>query len=555
MTLVLEATRSMNEIAPSKIVIEFSPRLESSIEGEKFRLLLEGVKTFADELCEDLGLPPEVIVELKTLSEIEPNDFAVSINGQKCAAQVPATLNPTASPRELVRAMAEVVCENREALLTQSFSDELRMKWCSGFVPVSLSSSYFREVLVTMIHRHFSINRLKEQFSEVTSGTRALPEILEDVCDPTSLKVFLSKEQAKNLQTNSDKVEERKDGESLPDTLPESNALMIDGLFYELGLLLPNISIANDDLLETNEFQIQINDVRLPPGAGLLANQAAVNESVDRLSMIGVTGERVSSLLSNTECAIVTGDEALAACQSAKLITSGPAAFITLNLWSKIKSNAGSLLNARLVEFMLNKLRQSYPALIGRVSSSFDSTALAAIFRNLLDEEIGIRDCRTILEGLLALNHNTTEDLSKLIVFYPYAVNVCHLKRNSPVAAPDPVAYANSVRIFLKKYISHKYTRGSGTLQVYLVDPEIENRLSGDGEESLSADEREKLISAISRETQNVPSTGAVIITGMESRGILRRLISRSFPYLPVLAYQELSPDLNLQPLARISWN
>jgi type III secretion protein V len=35
----------------------------------------------------------------------------------------------------------------------------------------------------------------------------------------------------------------------------------------------------------------------------------------------------------------------------------------------------------------------------------------------------------------------------------------------------------------------------------------------------------------------------------------VRKLIETDFPNLPVLSYQELSPDLNIQPIARITWD
>ena len=41
----------------------------------------------------------------------------------------------------------------------------------------------------------------------------------------------------------------------------------------------------------------------------------------------------------------------------------------------------------------------------------------------------------------------------------------------------------------------------------------------------------------------------------IEVRAILRDLLKYEFPTLAVLAYQELSPNLNIQPIARISFS
>ena len=39
----------------------------------------------------------------------------------------------------------------------------------------------------------------------------------------------------------------------------------------------------------------------------------------------------------------------------------------------------------------------------------------------------------------------------------------------------------------------------------------------------------------------------------MEIRRYFRKLVELEFPHLAVLSYQELSPDMNIQPIARIS--
>ncbi|GAH13383.1 unnamed protein product, partial [marine sediment metagenome] len=45
-------------------------------------------------------------------------------------------------------------------------------------------------------------------------------------------------------------------------------SLMKDGLFYELGIYLPEVNLDIDDHLKDNEFRIQINDLRLPTLVG-----------------------------------------------------------------------------------------------------------------------------------------------------------------------------------------------------------------------------------------------------------------------------------------------
>jgi type III secretion protein V len=46
-----------------------------------------------------------------------------------------------------------------------------------------------------------------------------------------------------------------------------------------------------------------------------------------------------------------------------------------------------------------------------------------------------------------------------------------------------------------------------------------------------------------------------VLLTSMDIRRTLQKLIEPDFPNLAVLSYQELSPEMNIQPIARISWD
>jgi type III secretion protein V len=107
----------------------------------------------------------------------------------------------------------------------------------------------------------------------------------------------------------------------------------------------------------------------------------------------------------------------------------------------------------------------------------------------------------------------------------------------------------------LRRYISHKYTRGSSSLVVYLLDPAIESRVVEATDRPVTDGEREKILHAIFEEVGSLPQSthNPVILTTLEARRPFRDLIEFEFPYLSVLSYQELSPEMNIQPIARIS--
>jgi type III secretion protein V len=118
------------------------------------------------------------------------------------------------------------------------------------------------------------------------------------------------------------------------------------------------------------------------------------------------------------------------------------------------------------------------------------------------------------------------------------------------------------VRSSLKRYISFRYTGGNPILFVYVLDPEIEDAIRGAIRRTSSGTYialdpaiTQDILAAFRREIGNLPPTAQqpVIVTDQEIRRFVRRIAELEFRNLAVLSYQELAPELSIQPLARIS--
>lgn len=92
------------------------------------------------------------------------------------------------------------------------------------------------------------------------------------------------------------------------------------------------------------------------------------------------------------------------------------------------------------------------------------------------------------------------------------------------------------------------------TIAVGLVDPDIERRIA-DG--TFGADAEEALLHALEGELALADRASAPrevpLLVGASSRFALWQLVRNVFPDLSVLAYQELAPEANIQPLFRLS--
>jgi type III secretory pathway component EscV/Tfp pilus assembly protein PilF len=335
-------------------------------------------------------------------------------------------------------------------------------------------------------------------------------------------------------------------------------SLMRDGLFYELGVILPEVRLESDNALKTNEFRFKLNGREFPPVVGLERDEFLVNDTVDRLRLLNITGRDAVNPANGGECAIVRGEEVFSeVCHQAGLTTWGPAGFLVLTLSAEIRKNATTFQTINATQYILDSLRAAFPELIDTALKRFSVEQVCLILRDLLDEEISIRDLRSILESALSINGTTDVDLSRYIVFTPRTQNLCPVAGGRGVDGLATADYSNFVRTSLKRYISHKYTRGSNTLLVYLLDPDIERRIGNVGAQPLTSEEHASLKAAVRHEVGSLPPTAQnpVLLTTMDIRRTVRKLIETDFPNLAVLSYQELSLEMSIQPIARISWS
>ena len=333
---------------------------------------------------------------------------------------------------------------------------------------------------------------------------------------------------------------------------------MQDDLFYELGIVLPQVKLETDLNWNQGEFRLRLNGVEHGPFPGLGQDEFLVNDTVDRLTLLGIEGRGAVHPTNGSACAIVCDTKGQAAtCRQAGLTTSGPRRHLVLTLSSEIRLAAARFQTDEVTQNQLDSLGESFPDLVRMALERYTLPQISLLLRELLAEEISIRDLRSILESLLSIGGTTDVDLSRFIVFFANTDSLCPAVAARDVNALTVTQLADFVRACLKRSISHKYTRGSNTLLVYLLDSAIEERIADTGAHPLTDEERAKLLKAIRGEVASLPPTAAspVLLTSFEVRRPLRKIIAHDFPRLAVLSYQDLSPDLNIQPIVRISWD
>ena len=149
-----------------------------------------------------------------------------------------------------------------------------------------------------------------------------------------------------------------------------------------------------------------------------------VNDTVERLRLLNIEGEPATNPANGNECAWIDAQFRDVA-EQAGLTTWDAAGYMVLHLSSVLRKNGAEFVGIQETMNMLEQLEQAFPALVKetvpKVVSPFQ---LTDILRRLIEEEISIRDLRSILQALaewgqvehdtVMLTENVREALKRL---------------------------------------------------------------------------------------------------------------------------------------------
>jgi len=304
-------------------------------------------------------------------------------------------------------------------------------------------------------------------------------------------------------------------------------------VYYDLGVLLPGCYVSGDAPLKANQYFIAIKEVPVVYGS-LRPDCVYVNDSAENIRVFGIEGEDVRNPADLKPGAWIPAAQRAVA-ELAGLKVWEPAEVITLHLSMVMKKYAHEFVGIQETQALLDFASRGAPKLVEELVPKVVTVhQLTDVLQRLVQEGISIRDIKTVLDSLSEWGR----------------------------IEKDPVMLTEYVRASLKRYISFRYTGGRDTLFVYLLDPEIEDvirgairRTSTGSFLSLDPAIAHDILDAMRREIAELPpgAQKPVVITDMELRRFVRKMVELEFPTLTVLSYQELAPELNVQPVGRIT--
>ena len=306
---------------------------------------------------------------------------------------------------------------------------------------------------------------------------------------------------------------------------------MRQALYHDLGVRFPGVHVRTDSpILEKDEYSIHLNEVPIVRGK-VLEGCLLTNESEENLNRYNLPFNSYKNSLGMPSLWIEEQHKELL--DRAGIKYWGSLEVMILHLSYFFRHYANEFLGIQEVKAMLEFMEKSFPDLIKEVTRLIPLQKMTDIFKRLIQEQVSVKDLRSIMEALAEWSQ--TEK--------------------------DTVLLTEYVRSSLKRYISYKYSQGQSVLSVYILDPEIEDMVRGAIKQTsagsylaLDPDAVQLILQGI-RNTVAPPPPGGqppVILTAIDVRRFVKKLIEMEFSDISVVSYQEIIPEIRIQPLGRI---
>ncbi|MBM3198209.1 MAG: EscV/YscV/HrcV family type III secretion system export apparatus protein [Chlamydiae bacterium] len=306
---------------------------------------------------------------------------------------------------------------------------------------------------------------------------------------------------------------------------------MRHALYQDLGVRFPGVHVKTDSInLDSDEYSISLNEVPIVRGK-ILQGQLLTNETPETLRKFNLPFTSTKNALGLPSLWVDAKYQEIL--QKARIKFWKPIDVMILHLSYFYKQYASEFIGIQEVRGILEFIEKSYPDLVKEVTRLVPLQKLTDIFRRLVQEQVSIKDLRTILEALSEWAQ--TEK--------------------------DVVLLTEYVRSSLKRYISYKYSLGQSILSVYLLDPEIEDLVRGAIKQTsagsylaLDPDSVQLILQSLRNTIVPTPEGGQppVLLTAIDVRRFVRKLIESEFVDLAVISYQEIVPEIRIQPLGRV---
>ena len=302
-------------------------------------------------------------------------------------------------------------------------------------------------------------------------------------------------------------------------------------LLTDLGIEIPSIALDVDPTLAQDRFRIDLEGTPVIEGTvppqGLL-----VDDDPAHLELLEIPYRQELPLINYRPALWVERSHAETLAQ-AGVAFALPAQILARCLIQMLYRRAGSFVGIQETRKLLTKIQSNYADLVKEAEKIAPLQKLAEILRRLVDENVPVRNMRAILEAVVEWGQR--EQNVVLLVEY--------------------------VRVALGRQICFRCADRDRVIAAYMLERSVEDMLRSAQRQTsagtymnLTEEAVQPLINEIARAlAEAAPGTNPVVLTAMDVRRVTRHLLTRSNIYVPVMSYQELAPEFNVQPLGSLT--
>jgi flagellar biosynthesis protein FlhA len=302
----------------------------------------------------------------------------------------------------------------------------------------------------------------------------------------------------------------------------------------DVGFLPPVVHIRDNLELKPNEYRILLSGVEVGRGVAMTDQWMAIDPGEVAMKLEGTPTTDPAFGLPAVWIDVAMREQA----QIAGYTVVDASTVIATHLNHLMHRHGSQLLGRQEVQQLLEHIGRDAPKLVeDLVPKTISLTLLQRTLRGLLDEEVPIRDARTIVESIV-------ENAPRLAA------------ANTTGTGPDPAELLQQVRIALGRAITQQWFPSGDEIRVIGLDPKLERVLtqavtsSGALEPGLA----DTLLQEAQRTVNQQEANGdpAVLVVPPVLRSALSRFLRHHFPHMGVLSNFEIPEERILRVTAVI---
>ncbi|MEN0649174.1 flagellar biosynthesis protein FlhA [Caldifermentibacillus hisashii] len=302
-------------------------------------------------------------------------------------------------------------------------------------------------------------------------------------------------------------------------------------LALELGLVIPVVRIRDNIQLAPNEYRIKIKGNEVGKGEIYLEHYLAISSGVDDPTITGIdTVEPAFGIPAKW----ITEDMKTNA-EMAGYTVVDPPSVISTHLTEVLRNYAHELLGRQETKQLIDHLQENYPILVEEVTPNPLSVGdIQKVLAKLLKERVSIRNLPVIFETLADFCKVTT----------------------------DPDILAEYVRQALAKQITNQYIQDNNLLKVITLSGQVEKLIADHVQQTehgnylaLDPSTSQAILENIRKQIEQMQlyNQTPIILCSPAIRMYVRELTERYFPQVPILSYNELDANIEIQSVGVVN--